>query len=76
MPFLNKLIDIIKDMSKNFTKNIKFRKGFWSYEMVLFDKVVFYIGRADGWGISLEFMPLDKSFTAKILNLYAGVQVL
>ena len=42
---------------------------------VFFDKVCFYAGRGDSWGIGIEISFYDRSLTFKLLNLYAGVEV-
>ena len=59
-------------------KWIKFERGVFglSASAILFDKIVFYAGRSDSWGISAEVCFYDRSITFKILNLYTGVEIL
>lgn len=58
-------------------KHIKFTKSYLgiSATMTLFDRVCFYVGRTDHWGIGVNLNLYDKSLTFEILNLYAGVEV-
>ena len=46
-----------------------------SYNLVFFDKVNFYIGRADYWGVAVDVSFYDRSLTFRLLNLYIGVEV-
>lgn len=57
-------------------KWIKFEKSAWglSSSMVLFDKVCFYAGKTDHWGIGAEINFYDRSIGFEILNIYAGVE--
>ena len=59
------------------TKWIKFSKSYWglSASLVLFDKVCFYAGKTDHWGIGAEINFHDRSLTFEILNVYAGVEI-
>jgi hypothetical protein len=58
-------------------KWIKFHKSPFgiSAEMVLFDKVCFYVGKTDHWGIGFDINFYDRSLTFEILNLYTGVEL-
>ena len=60
------------------SKWIKFERGVFglSASAIMFDKIVFYAGRSDSWGISAEISFYDRSFTIKILNLYTGIEIL
>ncbi len=58
-------------------KWIKFRKSVWglSASVVMFDKISFYCGTLDHWGIGIELSFYDRSLTFKLLNLYAGFEI-
>jgi hypothetical protein len=58
------------------SKWIKLERGVYglSVSATLFDKIVFYAGRSDSWGIAIEFSFYDRSITFKILNLYMGAE--
>jgi hypothetical protein len=60
------------------SKWIKLERGVFglSASATLFDKIVFYVGRSDSWGISAEVCFYDRSITFKLLNLYVGVEML
>jgi hypothetical protein len=60
------------------SKWIKLERGVFglSASATMFDKIVFYAGRSDSWGISIEVSFYERSLTFKILNLYAGLEVL
>jgi len=64
-------------MAMQMPKWIKFSKSYWglSVSLVLFDKVCFYAGKTDHWGIAAEINFYDRSISFEILNLYAGVEV-
>jgi hypothetical protein len=59
------------------SKWIKLERGVFglSASAILFDKIVFYAGRSDSWGISAEICFYDRSITFKILNLYVGIEI-
>jgi hypothetical protein len=59
-------------------KVIKLERGVFglSASATLFDKIVFYAGRSDSWGISIEVSFYERSLTFKILNLYMGIELL
>jgi hypothetical protein len=59
------------------SKWIKLERGVFglSASATLFDKIVFYVGRSDSWGISAEVCFYDRSITLKILNLYMGAEL-
>jgi tRNA(Ser,Leu) C12 N-acetylase TAN1 len=59
-------------------KWIKVERSEWnlSVEIVLFDKILLYAGRADSWGIEVDLSFYDRSLTFKILNLYTGIAIL
>lgn len=58
-------------------KWIKVEKSSWglSAAIVMFDKIAFYIGRTDHWGIGANVNFYDRSFTIEIFNLYAGFEI-
>lgn len=58
-------------------KWIRVQKSSWTFSrtLVMFDKIAFYIGRTDHWGIGANINFYDKSFTVEILNLYMGVEI-
>lgn len=58
-------------------KWIKIQKDSWnlSGSIVMFNKIDFYAGRSDSWGISIELSIYDRSITFKIFNLYMGMQI-
>ena len=58
-------------------KWIKFDKSSWglSASIVMFDRVAFYAGKTDHWGIGFDVNFYDRSFTVEILNWYAGFEV-
>jgi hypothetical protein len=60
------------------SKWIKLERGVFglSASATMFDKIVFYAGRSDSWGISIEVSFYERSLTFKILNLYVGLEVL
>ena len=60
------------------SKLVKLERGVFglSTSATLFDKIVFYAGRSDSWGISAEVSFYDWSLTFKIFNLYAGIEIL
>lgn len=59
------------------SKWIKLERGVYglSASATLFNKIVFYAGRSDSWGISAEVCLYDRSITFKILNLYMGAEL-
>lgn len=59
------------------SKWIKFEKSSWglSVAIVIFNKVAFYAGQTDHWGIGFNVNLYDRSITFEILNLYAGVEI-
>lgn len=60
------------------SKYVRLERGVFglSASATLFDKIVFYAGRSDSWGISAEASFYDWSLTFKILNLYVGIEIL
>jgi hypothetical protein len=46
-----------------------------SISVIVANKVDFFAGRADSWGISAEYSPYERGVTLKILNLYMGFSV-
>lgn len=58
------------------SKWIKIYKSYLglSASIAFFDKVCFYAGKTDHWGIGFEFSFYDRSITFEIFNLYAGVE--
>jgi len=59
------------------SKWIKVQKYYWGAggHIEIFNKVVFYAGVRDSWGIGLDISFYDRSITLNILNLYFGVEV-
>lgn len=59
------------------SKWIKASKGKWglSSSLVFFDKVNFYTGWSDHWGLGCNVNFYDRSFTIEILNMYLGVEI-
>jgi hypothetical protein len=60
------------------SKWIKFEKSSWNFAgaIVMFDKIAFYAGRTDHWGLGININFYDRSLTVEILNLYMGIEVL
>jgi hypothetical protein len=58
-------------------KWIKFDKYWYGFggHVTFFNKVSFYAGIKDSWGIGVDFSFYDRSITFDILNLYFGVEV-
>ncbi len=58
-------------------KWIKFEKPWHglSVHMTVADKVDFFAGKSDSWGIEASYSPYDRSIILKIFNLYAGFEV-
>ncbi len=59
------------------SKWIKFDKYWYGFggHIVFFNKVSFYAGTTDHWGIGFEVSFYDRSITFDILNLYFGVEI-
>ena len=59
------------------SKWIKFDKYWWGFggHVVFFNKVSFYAGTRESWGIGINVSFYDRSITFDILNLYFGVEV-
>jgi hypothetical protein len=59
------------------SKWIKVQKYYWGAggHIEIFNKVVFYAGVRDSWGIGFDISFYDRSITLNILNLYFGVEV-
>lgn len=59
------------------TKWIKVDKDPWGTYVVvaLFNKIAFYAGQTDHWGIGANINLYDRSITFEIFNLYAGAEV-
>ena len=47
----------------------------FSYNLNFFDKINFYVGRSDYWGIAVDVSFYDRSLTFRLLNIYVGVEV-
>ena len=58
-------------------KWIRIEKSLWglSNSIVMFNKICFYIGRSEHWGIGIKINFYDRSLTFEIFNLYAGVEI-
>lgn len=59
------------------SKWIKFERSWWGLggHIIIFNKVNFYAGTSEHWGIGANINFYDRSITFEILNLYAGVEV-
>jgi hypothetical protein len=59
------------------SKWIKIDKSLWGFSaaIVFFDKVSFYAGKSDSWGIGIKVNLYDRSLTFEILNLYMGIEI-
>lgn len=59
------------------SKWIRIQKYLWAPggQIVIFNKIAFYLGTTDHWGIGFEINFYDRSITFEILNLYMGVEV-
>lgn len=60
------------------TKWIKFSKHTWDLagSIVIFDKINFYYGVTDHWGLGFEINLYDRSLTFDVLHWYFGVEIL
>ena len=58
-------------------KFVKIEKSTWglSGAIVFFDKVSFYAGWADHWGLGFDINFYDRALTFNVLNAYFGVEV-
>jgi hypothetical protein len=63
-------------MEIKMSKWINFQ-SYWGLggNMILFDKVNFYAGKSENWGIGIKVGFYDRSLTFEILNLYMGVEI-
>jgi len=52
----------------------KYWYGFGGY-VSFFNKIAFYAGARDSWGIGFEISFYDRAITFDILNLYFGVEI-
>ena len=59
------------------SKWIKFSKHSWglSRSIVIFDKINFYAGVTDHWGIGFDINFYDRALTFEILCWYFGVEI-
>lgn len=59
------------------SKWVKVSKSSWglSTSVAFFDKVNFYAGKTDHWGIGFDINLYDRALTLEILNLYCGVEI-
>lgn len=59
-------------------KWIKFSKHTWGLagSIVIFDKINFYYGVTDHWGLGFEINLYDRSLTFDVLHWYFGVEIL
>ncbi len=59
------------------SKWIKFDKHWYGFggHVSFFNKVAFYGGTTDHWGIGVEISFYDRAITFDILNLYFGVEI-
>lgn len=60
------------------SKWIKFSKQSWGLagSILIFDKINFYAGWADHWGLGFDVNFYDRALTFNVLNVYFGVEVL
>jgi hypothetical protein len=59
-------------------KWIKFSKHGWGLagSILIFNKINFYAGWTDHWGIGVNLNFYDRSLTFEVLNAYFGVEIL
>lgn len=59
------------------SKWVKTDNYWWGFggHVLFFDKVAFYIGTTDHWGVGIEVSLYERSLTFNILNLYMGVEI-
>lgn len=57
---------------------IKASKSSWGFSasIVILDRVSFYAGKTDHWGIGVNLNLYDKALTFELLNLYTGIEIL
>lgn len=41
----------------------------------MFNKIAFYAGKTDHWGLGFEINFYDRSFTIEVLNWYVGFEI-
>lgn len=41
----------------------------------VFDKIAFYAGKTDHWGLGFDINFYDRSFTIEVLNWYFGFEI-
>lgn len=60
------------------TKWIKFSKHKWGFasSILIFDKINFYAGVTDHWGVGANVNFYDRAITFEILCWYFGVEIL
>lgn len=46
-----------------------------SASMLINERVCFFAGKSDSWGISAKISFYENSLTLQIFNLYAGVEI-
>lgn len=58
-------------------KWIRFDKSSWGFSrsIVIFNKINFYAGVTDHWGLGFDVNFYDRSFTIDILCWYLGVEI-
>lgn len=58
-------------------KWFRFEKSSWglSASIVMFNKVCFYAGKTDHWGIGANINLYDWSLNFEIFNCYTGVEI-
>lgn len=59
------------------SKWIKFSKHSWglSSSITIFNKINFYVGWTDHWGIGFDINFYDRALTFEIFNVYFGVEI-
>lgn len=59
-------------------KWIKFSKHVWGLagSILIFNKINFYCGLTDHWGIGANVNFYDRSLTFELFNVYLGVEIL
>ena len=60
------------------SKWIKFSKSVWGLggSILIFNKINFYCGATDHWGIGANINFYDRSLTFELFNVYLGVEIL
>lgn len=59
------------------TKWVRHETSKWglSSALVFFDRICFYVGKTDHWGVGFDINFYDRSFTIELLNWYTGIEL-